>query len=58
MSFQMLLSGDFIDFDFDYRGVGKCHGAVGDGLDAGWHFVAVVEHDAIKPCGTFLRIFD
>ena len=32
MSFQMLLSGDFVNFDFDDGGVGEGHGAVGDGL--------------------------
>ena len=58
MSFQMPLSGDFVNFDFDDGGVGERHGAVGDGLDAVRYFVAVVEHNAVKPCGAFLRIFD
>ena len=54
----MPLPGDFADLDFDDGGVGESHGVVGDGLDAGRHFVAVVEHDAVKPCGAFLRIFN
>ena len=54
ISLQMPLSGDFVNFDFDDGGVGEGHGAVGDGLYAKRNFVAVVEHDGVKPGGAFL----
>ena len=53
MSFQMPLSGDFVNFDFYDGGVGEGHGAVGNGLDAERNLVAVVEHDGVKPGGAF-----
>lgn len=52
--FQVMFPSNLGNVDLDDGGACEGYGAVGDGFDAEGNLVAVMEHDGVKPGGTFL----